>query len=561
MLGAIGGKISRSKILSPLALVVFAGLALRIAILWWRSGHDPFYQQTINDAEVYLGWARALMNGSFFGIPGAPYHLAPLYSRFLTWILPLGGGQLGAVAMAQAVLGSATILGTGLLARRVAGAQADDRFSERAGWLAALLLTLCAPLVWYEGWLLPTSLNLFLLVVGLNLLVACGDPRRKGIWLPLLCGLVLGLAAVNRPQQLLFLAGGLGWLVLQLRKSPEAGHLIRRWRPVIVMALGAAAAIAPVTIHNISISGEPVLITASGGLNFYLGNRAGSDGRFGMPDGFSPYVQDQQKFSHDLARSRSGEDLDWQGVSGYWLGQARSDITGNPGAALTLVARKAWLFFSWRELENNFVASWVHRQLGPGLVLIPSLGFLWILAVPGMIASARRKISAQGPLWILLGCTLLTCLLFWVSTRNRLPAAIPLAVFAGIALANPKSWLRPPTVLVAAALAAVVSAMVFWPTGESAEGAGFYVDLGRIHAQAGEHLTAREDFQLALEIDPNTPMAINGLALTYMEEGNKSRAIAILEDLLVRYPDFEFARRNLEAIRRSGAPRPRPGTR
>ena len=101
-----------------------------------------------------------------------------------------------------------------------------------------------------------------------------------------------------------------------------------------------------------------------------------------------------------------------------------------------------------------------------------------------------------------------------------------------------------------------MAALILWPTGESREGAGFYVDLGRIHAQGGDYLTARSDFQLALEIDPDMPMAINGLALTYMDEGNRERAISILEDLLEKHPEFEFARRNLEAIRRSPSSTP-----
>lgn len=557
MLGATGTKKGRSKIPSPLVLVVVAGLVLRVAILRWRSGHDPFFAQQINDASVYIEWARALLSGAPFGIPGAPYHLAPLYPRFLTWILPLGGGHPAAAAIAQALLGSATILGTGLLARRVAGGVSGPQFASRAGWLAALLLALCAPLVWYEGWLLPTTLNLFLLVTGLNLLVVSAERKSAGWWLPLVCGLVLGVSAVNRPQNLLFAAGGAAWLLLRAWKAPDSEHRLLRWRPVLLLGLGALLTIAPVTVRNLTISGEPVLITASGGLNFYLGNRAGADGRFGLPAGFSPYIQDQQKFARDLACSRTGQDLDWRGVSRYWLDQGRDDLAAHPAAALALAARKVRLFFSWRELENNFVTGWVHRHLGPGIILVPSLGFLWILAVPGLIASIRSRSAAAVPLWILLGCTFATCLLFWVSTRNRLPVALPLAVFAGIALADPRSWLRPAPLLLAVGLAAIVA----WPTGESREGAGFYVDLGRIHAQGGDHLAARADFQLALEIDPNTPMAINGLALTYMEEGNRSQAIAILEDLLVRYPDFEFARRNLEKIRRAGARDPRSGVR
>ena len=542
MSGSPGRMEPSGRRIRPLVLVALAALAVRAAVLGWRSGHDPFFGQPINDAAVYLAWAHALLAGSPFGIPGSPFHLAPLYPYFLAWILPLGGGSLWAVMITQALMGSLTVLGTGLLARRIAG--------DRAGTLAAVLIALCAPLIWYEGWLLPTTLNLLLLVAGLNLLVACVEPGRRNGPLPALTGLLLGLAAVNRPQQLLVLAGGWFWLYLLVRRQPRTGRWIRRWRPVLLLSLGAALVIAPVTVRNLVVSGEPVLITANGGLNFYLGNRTGSDGRFGLPEGFSPYIQDQQEMSRELAGREAGRDLDWQDVSGHWLARAWADIGGDPLKAMGLAVRKLRLFLAWPERENNFVAGWVHHHLGPGRLLVPSLAFLWILAVPGMIASLRERPPSHGPLWILLASTLLTCLLFWVSTRNRLPAAIPLAVFGGLTLARPKSW--PQAVSLAAT--AGMALLVLWPAGEPPAGAGFYVDLGRIHAQSGDFLAARGDFRLALEIDPDTPMALNGLALTYMDEGDKEQAVAILEDLLEKYPDFEFARRNLDAIRRSAPP-------
>lgn len=545
----------RSFISLPLLLVALAALVLRIAVLWWRSGHDPFFRNPINDAAVYLGWARALEAGAPFGVPGAPYHLAPLYPRFLGWILPLGGGSLWAVLIVQALLGSATVLGVGLLARRLAGT--DRPAAGRIGWLAAVLAAVCAPTLWYEGWLLPTTLNLFLLALGLNLLAAAGDRDRRYGLLPLAAGLALGLAAVNRPQQLLVIAGAAAWLFLPARREDAGGKALRRWRPVLLLALGALLVIAPATIRNLKVSGEPVLITASGGLNFYLGNRPGADGRFGLADGLTPYIQDQQKNSRELAVQQAGRELDWQGVSRHWLGRALEHFGEDPGAVVPLVLRKLWLSLSWREMENNFVTGWVHAHTGPGRLLVPSLGFLWVLAVPGLILARRRRAPAQGPLWILLGATLLTCLLFWVSTRNRLPLLLPLAGFAAYGLAYAaEAWRRPLPI----AAAAVVALLVFWPTGEKREGAAFYVDLGRIHAQSRQPLEARANFELALEIEPGFPMARNGLALTYMDTGEPRRAIAMLEDLLRDHPDFEFARRNLEAIRRATAP-PRPRSR
>jgi tetratricopeptide (TPR) repeat protein len=72
--------------------------------------------------------------------------------------------------------------------------------------------------------------------------------------------------------------------------------------------------------------------------------------------------------------------------------------------------------------------------------------------------------------------------------------------------------------------------------------------VGRIHAQQKQIAAARANFNEALRREPDYPMALNGLALTYMDEGQPERAIALLKELIRKHPDFELARQNLQAI-------------
>ena len=85
--------------------------------------------------------------------------------------------------------------------------------------LAGVVALLSGPTLWYEGWQLPTILNLFILVMVLNLLVECLDPVRARWSRPDLMrvglGLALGLAYITAwlhragmsvPVALLFLA-------------------------------------------------------------------------------------------------------------------------------------------------------------------------------------------------------------------------------------------------------------------------------------------------------------------------------------------------------------------
>jgi tetratricopeptide (TPR) repeat protein len=244
-----------------------------------------------------------------------------------------------------------------------------------------------------------------------------------------------------------------------------------------------------------------------------------------------------------MAQAQEGKSLTWHQISSHWFARGWNDLTTDPGRALGLWLHKARLVVSWREMENNFVVRWVQRHAGPSGWLIPSLGLLWLLAVPAIVALLRRRDLGDLTLLIPLITVVLVCLIFWVSTRNRLPLLIPLAVLAGASLADRQLWKRPVHLI----LTGLMAVAVFWPTADR-EGAAFFCDVGRIHAQEGRITEARATFEEALVLEPDHPMAMNGLALTYMDAGQPERAIAMLREVIRKHPDFELARRNLQAI-------------
>ncbi len=522
---------------NPARAAVFLALAatvLRISVIFWRRGHDPLFHQPINDAAIYDQWARALINGQGFGLEGAPFFLPPLYPFLTALLYRLDGGSIWAVTIVQALLGVGTVLGIHRLGSRLYG--------HRAGLWAGVFTLLFGPALWYEGWQLPTALNLFLMVVILNLLLQCLGPdiptrSRSKLYFAGL-GLALGLAAVNRPQNLLLAVFILAWLWWRNRKAGSVSY-----RSLGLVLAGIIISIAPVTLHNLKVSGEPVPVSANGGINFYMGNFSGADGRFSLPPKFPAYIGQMQAVSHQQAQAEAGRRLNWRQTSSFWFGKGWNDLTEDPGRALRLGLRKAHLLLAWREMENNFVVAWVREKTGPGRWLIPSLGLFWLLAVPALVDAVRRRDDRDILLLIPLVTVVLVCLIFWVSTRNRLPLLIPLTILAGVSVSTPRLWKSPRHLVPAALLACVV----FWPTGDN-EGAGFLCDVGRVHAQQGQITEARLNFTEALRLEPDFPMAMNGLALTYMDEGQPERAIAMLREIIRKHPDFEMARRNLQAI-------------
>jgi 4-amino-4-deoxy-L-arabinose transferase-like glycosyltransferase len=515
-------------------ILALAAVVLRVSVILWRRGHDPLFHHPINDAAIYDQWARALLNGQGFGLEGAPYFLPPLFPLLTALLFRLDGGSLWAVTIVQALFGVITVLGIHRLGARLHG--------NRAGFLAGVLALFFAPAIWYEGWLLPTALNLFMLVVILNLLVECLDPnilnRSRSMTIFLGLGLMLGLAAVNRPQNLLLATLILAWLWWRSRAAGSVSY-----RSLGLVLAGVVVMIAPVTVRNWTVSGEPIAVSANGGVNFYVGNFSQANGRFSFPPGFPTYIGQMQATSREMAQTESGRTLTWRQTSAHWFGRGWGDLVGDPGQAIRLGLRKVHLLLAWREMENNFVVSWVREKSGPGRWLIPSMGFFWLLALPAVVQAVRRRGERDIALLIPMATVIFVCLAFWVSTRNRLPLMIPLAVFAGITLNSPRLWKS----ILNLALVALLAVAVFWPTGDR-EGAAFLCDVGRIHAQQGQLDQARWNFRESLLIEPDYPMALNGMALTYMDEGKPDQAIAMLREIIRIHPDFELARQNLKAI-------------
>jgi tetratricopeptide (TPR) repeat protein len=250
-----------------------------------------------------------------------------------------------------------------------------------------------------------------------------------------------------------------------------------------------------------------------------------------------------QAATRQMAQAETGRTLNWRQTSAFWFRKGWRDLAADPGRTAGLWLHKIRLLVSWREMENNFVVGWVRDKSGPGRWLIPSLGLFWLLALPAVIPAIRRREPRDMVLLIPLITIILICLIFWVSTRNRLPLVIPLAIWAGVSLSHLKLWKS----TLSLALAGLLAVAIFWPTADR-EGAAFLCDVGRVYAQQGQIGQARANFSEALRLEPNHPMAMNGLALTYMDEGNPERAIAMLREVIRRHPDFEMARQNLQAI-------------
>ncbi len=402
----------------PWRFLVAAGLAgclLRAAFgLGYWTG-----QPLTRDEQEYLSLARSLAAGHGFTYDEAlrdgsfvPFGRAPGYPFFLAMT---GGGSApvtevpAAVTIAQSIAGGIGVLLAGLLAGRLAGAT--------AALVAAALAAVYPPLVWIAAYALseaifwPIALALALLF---DRAIARGEDGRRAAIVGALCGLVCGLGVLVRPALLLFL--------------PIAGLLLlarREWRVLAALALGAVVVLGPWTARNYRVHGRLMIVASDGGVTFWTGNHPLAIGEGDM-------AANQAIKRDDLRLRAEHPGLSEEAMEPIYYKEALDWIRAHPGRWIVLEVKK--LFYSFVPIGPSYT---LHSRLYYGTTLVSYLPLL-ALGLVGAVRLGRRLNAAIG-LWILVGASVATNLIFFPQERFRIPVIDPaLVVLASAAVA---AWL------------------------------------------------------------------------------------------------------------------------
>jgi|GEM_PF-1407802 len=534
-------------------------ILLRVIVGVHLFAFDPLTRELVSDAAYYDAWARAIAGGAAWDA-GEPYWMPPLYPWLLGALYQVTGGALAATLALQALVGVANTLLFVALARRV--------LAPRAVAFAAWAWVLYAPLVLFEQRLLAVNAALPLVLGGLLLAVRVLDARadgRRTLALPLAAGLCFGLACLARPN-LVFGPVGLlvgGWFdLVRQRRAAGVDGASARGGDLAAVALAIVGALAPLLVGlnaNASRSGERVLVSANGGVNFYFGNNVGAAGTFRAPDVAWGDIFEQREVATRRAATALGTTpgaLDASAVSAYWFGEGRAFLFENPGDALALWARKFVANLSSREYGIQVVLASV-RESAPSLWLAPlPFGVVLAFAVLSRGRSVRWRFALLG--WIL--AATVAALLYFTYSRFRLPwypALVPFAA-AGAAALFERGTRR--VSVGAAALAIGALALSVWPS-EGAYGRGLRanacVDTAlaweRRGLASGDRELANERrrrwLERALELAPTDAKALDELARLVWSEGVEREALDLLERALATGVDYPPARRRLALLR------------
>lgn len=445
----------RLLVLAPaaMAFLLFVTYLLQIR-------NRAFVEYLVANPLVYDSQAHQILRSV---PPSQPFFLSPIYPAFVAAIYSLSKGSTLAVLMCQGILLAVNAGLIGMISARL--------FSKQIALASSVLMTFYWTYYYFAGEMLPTTLCLSFMLVGILLFTCRSEPHvglagtvaiaGAGVLffvhaMPLLANLgdLLGGAALEAPARAYWATGAFlvvfavgavtvrrggnlvaSGLTLGISALVWSGTLAvtglvllrlligrtRGWAEAALFALGVIIPLAASLSHNYLISGDIIPVTSSFGVNFFIGNNASTDGM----DPFRFGEGDRVRIEADrlaLAGARR---------SAFFRDRALEFIKERPGDWARLAARKLLISIGRTEIDNNADISERRSAWRRFFVPVVHFGFIFPLAAVGMMSlwggDRRAMILVLGYLG-----SLLVCVVFFACERFRLPGItclLPLAAF------------------------------------------------------------------------------------------------------------------------------------
>ena len=358
----------------PQTCVFAVSLAARLLVLARFHGSPHFGVQS-GDMGFYEGWALRILQGqwtdhhAFYGLPGYAFLLAAVY-----WAV---GVHPVVVFFLQSVLDAATAAIIFTITRKILSFERKNRsfpqppsLDSAVSWLAALGWIFFTPAQTFTMILMPTiwMICVFWFVVWVLLRL-----REASILQPwAILGVCLGLVATLVATILFLLPLALARIAMLVgRGQPPA----RRWAQAVLAAVvlfaGVFVGSAPVWAHNFFIAHDRVLLSAHGGINFWIGNYPEANGYPKIPQGLPAGQEPLLRASISVAETAAGRSLKRSEVSAYWSEKAWREIRQHPANWLRLLGLKVRNFWNAYSYDDLTIVALL-REEG---VLLPGIGF------------------------------------------------------------------------------------------------------------------------------------------------------------------------------------------
>jgi len=413
-----------------------------------------------------------------------------------------------------------------------------------AGFIAGLLTAFYGPFLYYTGMLVGETLGIFLTCLSfLFLLLFQKKIKYTNLFI---AGILIGLSMLARGNMLIVLPFIVIWLIMITKKE----SIIKLGISIAILLLGVIISVSPILIRNYVNEKDIVPITALGGLNIYIGNSYGADGKYHTVPKVGNSAETMIKDSIRVAEEEVGRKLKPSEVSNFWLHETIKSINEHGvGYLFPLLFKKIVLFWNSYELPDIWDYYFIQRYIP--ILNLPFINFsiLSALACVGIYFSWPRRKELSLLFTIVLGYMVSLIAVFIIS-RYRAQVVPFLSVPAGYAIATLFVDIKKiGTKKAVYGLAIGLAFLIFCNL--PVERVSFetsYNSLGVLMKREGRFDEAISLYNKALEIAPAYPSPYYNLGILYREMGRLDEAASYFRKALEVAPDFYQAKEKLAEL-------------
>ena len=503
----------------PECWIATLALLVRMLVLS-RFAASPHFWPATDDMRFYADWATRIAQGqwtdgqAFYGLPGYAFCLAGIFS--LVGVSPL---VVGVIQVGWETLTSVLIFKIARFTVMESQNREPAFAASAVGVLASLGWIFYLPAQTFSSILMPSAWLVAAFWGCVWWLVKGRAPSSLWTWLAF--GVFLGVVAMM-VATILFLIPL--FLIAIVMRSQPGKRLPQISIAVVVFFAGVFAGTSPAWLHNYFVAKDPVLLSAHGGLNFWMGNNPDATGYPKIPSGLSAGQEGLLRDSITRAEEAAGRKLKRSEVSKYWSGKADAWVRENRGAWLALIGvklRNFWNAYQYDDLSEITLL----REEG---VLTPGIGFGLVaaLGLPGLLIGVWRFPRAR---WVAAAVLLHLCALMpvFITERYRLCAVPGLLVFAAFVVVEIWRTLSSSRWLAAGAILLAVGAatwFVSWPQRDPGLWALDPFNTGLKVMRAGNLELAQTKLETALRLVPDNAEINFGMGNLWYEKGEMQRA-------------------------------------
>ena len=509
---------NKNRTLSLFA-IFFAAFFFRVLYLLFLKKYYFFYDYPGSDVLYYQNWASDIASGNWLG--NGVFFGLPLYAYFLAVLKRLFLNNLEIIRLLHLTLGSLNCVLVYLTAEKI--------LSRKTAYVSSLLAAVNFILIYYDTFLLPTTLIISLSLVTVLAILNMNEETKKKEWLFL--GILLGMGLLADGKFLFVFALLTFYLFRRFQGTPD--FKTRIFMPLLLGFLGIALA---VTIRNGIIGKDCVFISAQSGLSFYSGNHSDSTGIFENLSFIHPDHEGQDRDQRILAEHALKKPLKPSEVSRYWFRQGLDFIFRSPAQYGKLLGRKFLNFFRDNEaaydidllLQKKWKDAW---DLNSFRLIVPFflIGF-WI-------ALRERKNTALLDIFVI--SQLIFSLVFFVTLKHRSTILPFLIIFEAYGLIWIFETLKQRSYRILGVL--ILVAVMFFllkPKEMEARETDFleFSKRGLISAEKNDFTGAEKFYRKALSLKPQDTNALYNLAVLYLTQNRIDQAVGILTGILQLNP-------------------------